>query len=157
MSSVNADSLDKIKEVMLSEQLFDKLPVGLKTYCADLKLDSVQEIALALDNYTTLHKTIAANDPSVSVNSNFKFDNKNPTHQNQTVSNPGPRRSKSQEDFGTSRPKNLMTCANCHKTGRTTMNCSSGPMRANWLEWISPPRVVSASAISARFRSGPSV
>jgi hypothetical protein len=121
-------NVERVKEVIVQEQLIEKLPTDLKTYASELKLEKVHDIAVALNNYTSLHKSLntASQVPGISVtnvNTNFRSDvSKNTANNGSTAKKTFEKRSHSNEERSrSSRFKGK--CFACNRYGHKSADC----------------------------------
>ena len=49
-----------LKQLMLREQFYEKVPQELKVHASEKKLTTLVEVVRALDEYTVLHKGLAS-------------------------------------------------------------------------------------------------
>ena len=69
MRSKEVDDFDKLQELMLVEEFKSCIPREMKVHLEELKLDTLQEVAIAADEYILSHKSFGS-----ASNKNYKWD-----------------------------------------------------------------------------------
>ena len=152
VKSKEVDDFDNLRELMLVEEFKNSVPRDLKTHLEELKLDTVQEIAIAADEYALTHRVevksnsvvkSSSNNNNVWIRDNKAYDNgsTSPDKFNDTATRSGNNsgsggssrgrsfansgRPRSDNSSNVSGPRSNIVCFWCNRKGHIKANCNA--------------------------------